>query len=85
MSGHYPNPTDTALDWAKDAACRGRNVNEFFTTDQRRVREIKNLCARCPVSEQCLAEAFRAEDTSRYGIYGGLTAEERGQIARRRR
>ncbi|RPE40225.1 WhiB family redox-sensing transcriptional regulator [Streptomyces sp. Ag109_O5-1] len=84
MNGHYPNPAEPALAWAEDAACRGRDVSEFFTKNQRRVQEIKNLCERCPVREKCLDEALRAEDTSRYGIYGGLTAEERARLGRRR-
>ncbi|WP_262058562.1 WhiB family transcriptional regulator [Streptomyces sp. STR69] len=81
MSGRYP-AFDTALDWAKAAACQGYDVEEFFTESKIRVREIKNLCARCPVRRQCLDEAMRTEDTSRYGIYGGHTAAERADLAR---
>lgn len=73
----------SALVWAESAACRGRDVDEFFTKNQRRIAEIKNLCAGCAVSRECLAEALRAEDSSRYGVFGGLTAEERGDLARR--
>ncbi|MFI6251467.1 WhiB family transcriptional regulator [Streptomyces sp. NPDC051016] len=84
MTTGFLNTPGPALTWADDAACRGRDVNEFFTTDRRRVREIKNLCANCPVRRKCLAEALRAEDSSRYGIYGGFTAEERDQLVRQR-
>lgn len=83
MSSHYP-ALETAIDWANAAACQGRDVEEFFTESKPRVREIKNVCARCPVSRQCLDEAMRTEDSSRYGIYGGLTAAERDALARRR-
>jgi WhiB family redox-sensing transcriptional regulator len=72
----------TAVAWAERAACVGRDVEEFFTESRHRVQEIKNLCAVCTVREQCLTEAMRAEDTSRYGIYGGLTPAERNDLAR---
>jgi WhiB family redox-sensing transcriptional regulator len=71
-----------AATWAERAACVGRDVEDFFTESRPRVREIKNLCAGCPVRRLCLDEAMRAEDTSRYGIYGGLTAAERTDLAR---
>lgn len=81
MSSHYP-ALETAVGWAKAAACQGRDVEEFFTESKLRVVEIKNLCALCPVRQQCLTEAMRTEDTSRYGIYGGLTPAERNDLAR---
>ncbi|MFC8515528.1 WhiB family transcriptional regulator [Streptomyces sp. NPDC057257] len=84
MSSRAPNTLDTALSWAERAVCRGRDVNEFFTTDRRRVQQIKNLCDSCPVKQSCLAEAMRAEDGARHGIFGGLTAAERTELAGRR-
>lgn len=84
MTTQAPNTLTNALAWAKDAACQGREVNDFFTTAERRVQEIKNLCAGCPVRQKCLTEALRAEDTSRYGIFGGLTAAEREALVRQR-
>lgn len=80
----YPSTLANALAWAARAACAGRDVDEFFTTDKRRVEQIKNLCAVCPVRDRCLAEALRAEDTSRYGVFGGMTAAERDELARTR-
>jgi WhiB family redox-sensing transcriptional regulator len=73
-----------ALAWADDAACRGLDPDAFFTDSTRGVEWAKAVCARCPVREQCLDQAYRAEDTSRYGIYGGLTPAERAQLARPR-
>jgi WhiB family redox-sensing transcriptional regulator len=84
MSSRKGRAAGPAVVWAEDAACLGRDVNEFFTKNQHRVKEIKNLCARCTVRQKCLAEALRAEDTSRYGIYGGLTPEERTELVARR-
>lgn len=84
MRASAPNGRGNALTWADRAACRGRDVDEFFTTDKRRVAQVKNVCASCTVRELCLAEALRAEDTSRYGVFGGLTPDEREQAARAR-
>lgn len=84
MRSYASNTRGNALVWADRAACRGRDVNEFFTDDKRRVEQIKNVCAACTVRELCLAEALRAEDTSRYGVFGGLTAAERAKLARPR-
>lgn len=78
---HHPS-LEAAVGWAKDAACQGRDVEEFFTESKIRVQEMKNICAVCPVRQRCLDEAMRAEDTSRYGIYGGLTPRERTVLAR---
>ncbi|MFF7550893.1 WhiB family transcriptional regulator [Streptomyces canus] len=82
MRASAPNGRGNALAWADQAACAGRDLNEFFTTDKRRVAQVKNVCASCTVRELCLAEALRAEDTSRFGVFGGLTPAEREQAAR---
>jgi len=84
MRNYAPDTLDGTLTWAERAACRGRDLNEFFTTERRRVAQAKNVCASCTVRELCLAEALRAEDTSRYGVYGGLTAAERDELVRAR-
>ena len=82
MNGQFPETLEPATAWAKDAACLGYELNEFFTKDRRRVQQAKNVCARCPVRPECLDEALRAEDGARYGIFGGLTAAERADLAR---
>ncbi len=51
-----------------------------------RIAEAKALCRQCPVKAACLAEAERIEDgvaDRTWGIWGGLTPEER--ISRRGR
>jgi WhiB family redox-sensing transcriptional regulator len=39
------------------------------------IREAKTYCARCPVQQICLDAAL--ETNSRFGIWGGLTEDER--------
>jgi WhiB family redox-sensing transcriptional regulator len=82
MAARYPNTLPNALSWADDAACRNYDVDEFFTESKTGVAMAKGVCARCPVSAECLDEALRAEDGSRYGIYGGLTGGERDELVR---
>jgi WhiB family redox-sensing transcriptional regulator len=82
MNSPAPSALEPA-DWTKDAACLGYDLKAFFTDDKARVRQAKNVCARCPVRARCLDEVMGAEGSARYGIYGGLTAAERTVLARR--
>jgi WhiB family redox-sensing transcriptional regulator len=61
----------------------------FFYTDrergprrERRERIAKSICATCPVIEQCREQALRLAEP--YGIWGGLTEEERLAILNKR-
>lgn len=42
------------------------------------------ICRRCPATDPCLAEAMAAEEglseQYRYGIFGGLTPDQRAQL-----
>ncbi len=65
---------------ARTAACRGAADDDpdlfFPEADQLlQITEAKQYCARCPVTRLCLDTAL--ETTSRHGIRGGLTEEER--------
>lgn len=46
----------------------------------------KSECRRCPVRDECLKLAMKAEGQSpgehRYGIFGGLDRHERARLAR---
>lgn len=80
-------------DWVKDAACRGRAIkqessHEFFPTKGEHgftaaTETALQLCARCPVKEECLDFAVR--NGIEYGIFGGLTGRERRNIRKRSR
>ena len=78
------------ISWQSQAACRGADVNLFFTPahleskEEREVREAqaKSVCAICPVRAQCLE--FALETREPHGIWGGLNEiERRHQIQRR--
>lgn len=62
------------LDWKDHAACSGKQ--ELFFSDHKAtvVREAKKICITCVVRSQCLAHAMKHDE---YGVWGGLTANER--------
>lgn len=77
-------------DWRADSACRGMDPVLFFSADgfeskqekDERERAAKAVCQGCAVSEACLDYALKAGE--RYGIWGGLTGQERRALLRRR-
>lgn len=58
------------------AACDGY-TEEFYADpeDKMSARMAKFICAGCPIKQECLDYAMAAQED--YGIWGGLTAEER--------
>ncbi|HEY1324318.1 MAG TPA: WhiB family transcriptional regulator [Streptosporangiaceae bacterium] len=71
-------------------ACRTADPDLFFGPDAERVTDCKArvakakaVCAGCPVREACLAYAMAAGEP--YGIWGGLTEDERRALRRQRR
>ncbi|MFC5719868.1 WhiB family transcriptional regulator [Streptomyces gamaensis] len=65
------------------AVCAEVDQDLFFDSTPAAVELAKELCARCPVIERCLRRAL--DDNERYGVFGGLTAEERQALRRRER
>jgi WhiB family transcriptional regulator, redox-sensing transcriptional regulator len=70
----------TPDDWQELAACQAAEPELFFpisTTGpaEREVAQARALCHRCAVRTQCLEYALETKQA--YGIWGGLTAEER--------
>lgn len=71
--------------WRSLAACRGMETDLFYPEGRGRTlhdREAvaKQICAGCPVAAHCRAAA--AEHGERFGIWGGLTEDERGWTRR---
>jgi hypothetical protein len=65
------------------APCRGHDPEVFFT--RHLIPYAKRICAPCPLRSECLAAAMRVEGEAgqyRYGVYGGLSADERGRLAK---
>ncbi len=73
--------------WREQAACRGLPTNMFFHPRQergpqrrRRESEAIAVCRKCPVITECRAHAEWVPE--HYGIWGGLTEDERHRSLR---
>jgi hypothetical protein len=72
-------------DWHQHAACQKHDPELFFAdpSDAQRIQAAKRICAGCPVRSACLADVMAWEQPStRYGVVGGLSAQERRQLHR---
>lgn len=77
-------------DWQEKSACRGMDIEIFFLPynarneeKRQRVEEAKKICRTCPVISECLEYALDIGEE--YGVYGGMSEDERRVILRRRR
>lgn len=72
--------------WQLNAACRGRPELFFHPPGERdpqwtqRENAAKQLCASCPVQDECADFALVSEEP--YGTWGGMTAREREKTLR---
>lgn len=76
------------LSWQENAKCVGTDVEVFYlpygarmADKRKRIAEAKKVCAGCSVREQCLTYALDIQEP--YGVWGGLSEEERRVILRR--
>lgn len=67
-------------DWRTEAACRGQQDAMFPGTLGHDIERAKSFCRRCPAIERCLQWAL--ETGTEYGVWGGLTEDERASIQR---
>ncbi|WP_307804648.1 WhiB family transcriptional regulator [Streptomyces sp. VRA16 Mangrove soil] len=84
-----PRPLLSDWQWQERAACRGMNSATFFSPTgergrARREREegARRICGRCDVADVCAATALARGET--YGVWGGLSYDERRDRARPR-
>jgi WhiB family redox-sensing transcriptional regulator len=78
---------ESSPDWRADGACRTADPDLFFpvvagTAGSKQVAKARQICAGCPVKEQCLDFALRTHEAA--GIWGGTTPEERIRVRRAR-
>jgi len=70
-----------------NAPCQSASVNPelFFpdATDYEKAKEAKAVCSQCPeiTKNKCLT--FALKNNIQYGIFGGLTEQERNNLRRR--
>ncbi|OZM80047.1 WhiB family transcriptional regulator [Pseudonocardia sp. MH-G8] len=82
----HPTNQPAGSRWRQRAACRDNDPDLFFPTaapgtpaHDRQAAPAKKVCRRCPVTADCLAEAFARIPN---GVAGGLTEHEREQARR---
>lgn len=71
-------------DWHLRAACAGTPDDIFYPAryEEEDANWALAICGICPVRQKCLDEAIKVEEdavTRRYGIFGGMTPNERYQ------
>ncbi len=64
--------------WQSQALCREMDNDIFFPKRGSSAPEAFRVCAKCPVTFECLE--FALETDQRHGIWGGKSASERSRI-----
>ena len=82
-------PVAALWEWQYKGLCRTTNPDTFFHPEgergpSRRTRDerAKAICQQCPVIRECGEHALAVQEP--YGIWGGMTEEEREAIYRER-
>ena len=85
-----PGPVADLWDWQLQGSCRRVGPDVFFHPEGERgpsrlSRELaaKSVCSRCPVVAQCAAHALAVREP--YGVWGGMSEDDREAIYLRRR
>lgn len=86
---HNTPDSAPAYNWRAEAACASSDPELFFPVGKARpgntvydqVERAKEVCRRCKVAQQCLQYAL--ETNQEFGIWGGLTEDERRSLKRR--
>ncbi|MFG2823971.1 WhiB family transcriptional regulator [Kitasatospora sp. NPDC048365] len=84
-----PDAVHQEWDWQLRAACRSEDAQLFFHPSGERGQAhddreaaAKRICATCPVRTRCLEHALTVREP--YGVWGGLTEDERRALRGRR-
>lgn len=76
-----------SFNWRAHGACLTADPDLFFpvamgTVASRQIAEAQQICAGCPVKQQCLDFAMQTRESA--GIWGGTTPEDRLRVLRPR-
>lgn len=69
--------------WKRYASCADMDLRIFYTERGESPREAKNVCAGCPVREECLEYALVYGE--KFGIWGGKSERQRKRMRAERR
>ncbi|MFE9173282.1 WhiB family transcriptional regulator [Streptomyces kebangsaanensis] len=66
--------------WRDRALCAQTGADFFFPEPGSSVREAKRICGMCEMRSACLEYAL--ENDERFGVWGGLSEQERRTLRR---
>lgn len=66
--------------WITRAHCRAGDPDLLFVRGAEQRGVAASICGRCPVAEQCLADAL--DNRIEFGVWGGLTERQRRALLR---
>lgn len=77
-------------DWRHRAACLAEDPELFFPIGNSgpaaaQIEVAKAICARCPVLAECRSWAMANPKLAEFGVFGGMSEDERRAEVRRRR
>lgn len=72
-----PSPPDM---WQDRSACYGIDPNVFFPISEEEAGPALAFCNACTIRAECLSWALK--NGERYGVWGGLTEQQRRRISR---
>ena len=77
-------PLSTRSPRIDSAPCQSTDPETFFpdATDTIKIKVAKNFCADCPTDTKAKCLTFAVDNNITYGIWGGLTEEERFRMRR---
>jgi WhiB family redox-sensing transcriptional regulator len=83
-------PTADLWEWQNQGNCVGKDPEMFFlehnmrdSMKRKKETEAKAVCKGCPVIAKCLNHALSVPEA--YGVWGGLSADERFYYNTKRR
>ncbi|MGW2207736.1 WhiB family transcriptional regulator [Streptomyces sp. NPDC001774] len=74
QQAHFPLLSDEH--WRHLAACAGADGDMFFSDDRAASMSAQRMCDACPVALECRDHAEQTPE--RFGMWGGVTAGQRG-------
>jgi WhiB family redox-sensing transcriptional regulator len=69
------------MGWSEQAACRGVDVEIFYSDEPGAMSQALQLCGGCPVRAHCLDTAMGCREF--YGVWGGTPERHRQRLFRR--
>ena len=72
-----PSPPDV---WQERSACYGIDPDVFFPISEEEAGPALAFCSACTIRDECLSWALK--NGERYGVWGGLTEQQRRRIIR---